>query len=306
MSVHSELQNVLKNRSGNAALNVRSRSGDSEEGNALFDLMPSAAPSAFEVVTQSEQQEARKQFLARYFTLLKSWLNRFEFEYVKQLYLEGRDEKTVFDMLGLQPKKFKKALTKKLAAHTEEVQELAEASEWEDAELFSRCFLAAPKDIARDAALMQSTPKIKGFGNLIKAKSQRERFLQMESDRKYQRRVYMRGFMRGKRANVAYELIQQFCIVLGDIQASLYLLSPKYREDLTRCFTSKYDGVSPMSAEESENKINDMFAATYELLRQYVSDKVDFFGDMLKSLTPPRSKRMRGWWFADDKESATT
>lgn len=199
MSVHSEVNNLFKNKSGNAPLAVRSRSGDTEDGNEYFDMRASTAPNALEVIEEKDERKARQKFLHTYFTLMKQWLNRFEFEYVKLLYVEGRDEKTIFDMLDLQPKRFKRNLQAKLTEHTDEVQELAERSEWEDAELFSRCFLSSPTEILQDKELSAAKPKtVKGFGNLIEAQSRRERYLQADSDRYYQRKVYMRGFMAGK------------------------------------------------------------------------------------------------------------
>lgn len=199
MSVHSEVNNLFKNKSGNAPLSVRSRSGDTEDGNEYFDMRASTAPNALEVIEEKDERKARQKFLHTYFTLMKQWLNRFEFEYVKLLYVEGRDEKTIFDMLGLHPKRFKCNLQAKLTKHSDEVQELAERSEWEDAELFSRCFLSSPTEILQDKELSAARPKtVKGFGNLIEAQSRRERYLQADSDRYYQRKVYMRGFMAGK------------------------------------------------------------------------------------------------------------
>ena len=140
MSVHSEVNNLFKNKSGNAPLSVRSRSGDTEDGNEYFDMRASGELSPFEVVAQSEQQNARKKFLLKYFTLLKERLNRFEFEYVRQLYAEGQAESVICENLGLNPKKFKRVLQKKLSASAGDIAALVEASDWDDAELFSQCF----------------------------------------------------------------------------------------------------------------------------------------------------------------------
>lgn len=167
MSVHSEVNNLFKNKSGNAPLAVRSRSGDTEDGNSYFDMRASGELSPFEVVAQSEQQNARKKFLLQYFTLLKERLNRFEFEYVRQLYAEGQAESVICENLGLNPKKFKRVLQKKLSASADDIAALVEASDWDDAELFSQCFLSAPQDI-QDVNEINFLPKtVKGFGNLI-------------------------------------------------------------------------------------------------------------------------------------------
>ena len=69
MSVHSELQNLLKNKSGNAPAVISSRSGDVEEGAEYFDMRTSGEPNALEIIEQKEEalkkqneSAARKQF----------------------------------------------------------------------------------------------------------------------------------------------------------------------------------------------------------------------------------------------------
>lgn len=199
MSIHSEVNNLLKNKSGNAKIAYNQRSGERDDGEEYFDTVESKSASAYDLVVAGDELSARKKFLAKYFALLKQWLNRFEWEFVKQLYVEGADENTVYNKLGLNKKRFKPAIASKLASHQSEVQALAEQSEWEDAELFSRAFLASPSAILADKELSKRQPKtVKGFGNLITAQSRREKYLQLESDRYYQRKVYMRGYMAGK------------------------------------------------------------------------------------------------------------
>ena len=189
MSVHSELQNILKNKSGTTAISIHSRSGDSEDGDTLFDLMPNGEPSAFDIVTRNEQANARKQFLVKYFTLLKERLNRFEFEYIKQLYVEGQAERVICDNLGLNLKKFKRGLMRKLSASKKDISELVAASDWDDAELFSQCFLSAPQDI-QDVNELQYLPKtVKGFGNLIERLAYR-RYRKIYKHEWYKRRDY--------------------------------------------------------------------------------------------------------------------
>lgn len=108
MSVHSELGNLLKNVSGNAPSSIQSRTGEAENGGEYFDIQTAAEPSPYDVVSYNEQSTARKEFLIKYFTLLKERLNRFEFEYIKQLYSEGQAENVICENLGLNPKNLKK------------------------------------------------------------------------------------------------------------------------------------------------------------------------------------------------------
>lgn len=170
MSVHSEVNNFFKNTSGNASLSIRSRSGDTEEGNEYFDLQADTAPNALEVLERADNQTARKEFLAKYFALLKERLNGLQFAYVKQLYLGGQPEKVVCDNLGLNPKTFKRGLQKKLAESAEDIGALVAASDWDDAEVFTRFFVSAPQGWLTNEDAAASLPKtVKGFGNLIDA-----------------------------------------------------------------------------------------------------------------------------------------
>lgn len=203
MSVHSEVNNLFKNKSGNAPLAVRSRSGDTEDGNSYFDMRASGELSPFEVVAQSEQQTARKKFLLQYFTLLKERLNRFEFEYVRQLYAEGQAESVICENLGLNPKKFKRVLQKKLSASAADITALVEASDWDDAELFSQCFLSAPQDI-QDVNEINFLPKtVKGFGNLIERLAYR-RYRKIYKAEWYKRRDYTAPTIRAGKGGYIY------------------------------------------------------------------------------------------------------
>lgn len=193
MSIHSEVNNLFKNKSGNAQLYVRTCSGDTENSKEYFDILPSGEPSAFECLTQDEQKVARKKFLLQYFTLLKARLNRFEFEYVRQLYAEGQAESVVCENLGLNPKKFKSLLQRKLSASVNDINELVAASDWDDAEIFSRCFLSAPQDI-NDVNEINFLPKtVKGFGNLIERLAYR-RYRKIYKKEWYKRRDVRRDY----------------------------------------------------------------------------------------------------------------
>lgn len=169
MSVHSELGNLLKNVSGNAPSSIQSRTGEAENGDEYFDIQSAAEPSQYDVVVYNEQSPARKKFLIKYFALLKERLNRFEFEYIKQLYSEGQAENVICENLGLNPKKFKKALQSKLSSCADDIAELVAESDWDDAELFTQCFLNAPRvEEIKDFDVISFLPKtVKGFGNLI-------------------------------------------------------------------------------------------------------------------------------------------
>ncbi len=188
MSVHSEVNNFFKNKSGNAPAFISSRSGDKEEGNEYFDLRADPAPNSLEVLEENDSQTARQAFLQSYFKLLKERLNRFEFEYVKQLYVEGQPEKVIIDRLGINPKKFKRGLQQKLVASAEDIGALVAASEWEDAELFTRFFLSPVQGWLINETAAEALPKtVKGFGNLIDALA-RHRYLKLYKKGWYKQR----------------------------------------------------------------------------------------------------------------------
>lgn len=188
MSVHSEVNNFFKNKSGNAPAVISSRSGDTEEGNEYFDMQADTAPNALEAVERTDNQTARKEFLAKYFALLKERLNRIEFEYVKQLYAEGQPESVILEQLGVIPKKFKRGLQQKLVASAQDIGALVAESEWEDAEVFTRFFLSAPTYWITNETAAAALPKtVKGFGNLIDALA-RHKYLKLYKKGWYKQR----------------------------------------------------------------------------------------------------------------------
>lgn len=67
MSVHSEVQNIKKNRSGDSPIFIHSRSGDSEEGESYFDMRSGREQSPEETVMNDGQARERGLFMKRFF-----------------------------------------------------------------------------------------------------------------------------------------------------------------------------------------------------------------------------------------------
>lgn len=198
MSVHSEVCNMFYNRSGNTPILASTRSGDISTVDEYFGKIPSIQPSSDEILIAKENYKDKKSFLIEYFSLLKKCLNPIEWTFVKEVYNKGYDEKTVSESLGINYKKFIPNLRNKILVHRNEIDLLVSRSSWEDAKLFATCFLSSPGQIQSDDKLMQLQPRsVKGWGNLIEAQSRREKYLQRESDRLYERNVYMKGYNRG-------------------------------------------------------------------------------------------------------------
>lgn len=276
MSVHSEVNNLLKNKLGNAPLSIYSRSGDTEDGEEYFARRASTDPNALEIMEEKDERRARQKFLYKYFALLKQWLNRFEFEFVKQLYVEGRDENIVFKKLGLSPKLFKNNLQSKLAEHSDEIQELVERSEWKDAELFSRCFLASPATISRDENLCVSEPKtVKGFGNLIKAIINKEH---RENCHKDYSRGHKQGFYYGSRIEIdnIYKLLKK-------IKSLINSLNSKAFDDFRFAYESLNDEQKQILNLDIETVFIKVRQQISEDIYSLVSEAFGYYEDLQKS-----------------------
>lgn len=269
MSVHSEVNNLFKNKSGNAPLLIRSRAGESENGNEYFDMRANSELSPFEVVADSEQQAARKKFLLKYFSLLKERLNRFEFEYVKQLYAEGQTESVICDNLGLNPKKFKHILQKKLSASATDIAALVDASDWDDAELFSKCFLSAPQDI-QDINELDYLPKtIKGFGNLIERLAYR-RYRKIYKKEWYKRRDYPPSLLKVRNSSSFYN--RKIKQRIACIEAMFGTLSFDFLSEHLAAFGLEIDRTTITRFEQFYRSIYDVLLDSIHSLYQIIVD----------------------------------
>lgn len=265
MSVGNELRNIRLNKSGDGAIKISARSGDSEDGDSIFDMMSSGEPSAYDVVVEEDESRERKRFLKQYFTLLKNVLNRFEFEYIKLLYMEGVDDLTACNMLALNRKLLKQNMLGKLSAHQEEIEELVEASEWSDAELFAKYFLASPTDIEvqSEHAEEELKPKtIRGFGNLVKAWGIKY-YRKIYRHEWYRRRkpipstrngIFIKGFKREIKENVRA------------VASLLNVLSPEFLKGYAEAVKKAVKGESALPV------FSKFYCATYEIICGCVQD----------------------------------
>lgn len=261
MPVGNELRNIRLNRSGDGAIKISARSGDSEDGDSIFDMMSSGEPSAYDVVVEEDESRERKRFLKQYFTLLKNVLNRFEFEYIKLLYMEGVDDLTACNMLALNRKLLKQNMLGKLSAHQEEIEELVEASEWSDAELFAKYFLASPAEIkVQGDNAEEARPKtIRGFGNLVKAWGI-----------KYYRKIYRHEWYKRREPSRECILINRFTREIKEavrsVASLLKVLSPDFLKGYAEAVKEAVKGESALPV------LSKFYCATYEIICGCVQD----------------------------------
>lgn len=297
MSVHNEVNNLFKNTLGDAPLSIRSRSGDTEDGNAYFDMRASTAPNALEVLEEKDGSTARKKFLYAYFTLLKERLNRFEFEYVKQLYVEGQAESVICNNLGLNPKKFKRGLQKKLSASGADIAALVEASDWDDAELFSKCFLSAPQDI-QDVNELAYLPKtVKGFGNLIERLAYR-RYRKIYKKEWYRRRDYTRI-----RPSTRYNRGDYYNRTVKGLVEAITVMFRTFSYDFLK------EAADTLNAEQDKSTFELFFRAMYDSLNNCIQK---LYQIVIERIPPEQieqaerqagEERRRAWEAEDEREA---
>lgn len=143
MSVHSEIQNVLGNHSGDAALSIHGRQGDSEEGNSFFDMRAAGDQAP------DEQDRARIAFLRRYFAILRETLSPEEFKFFKLKFQTKKPEKLVAAWCGVSQRRIFQKMRDKIQERKDEIEALIDESEWENAERFANTALMSASELSR-------------------------------------------------------------------------------------------------------------------------------------------------------------
>ena len=200
MSVHSERQSVLRNTSGNASLKVHSRSGDSEDGAELFDLMPASDKYSPERVIEqiADDKTARLDFLREYFKLLKGILSQSEYFAIKEAFKTGADLREVCNKYSFNYNKIISEVRMKLLESATQVSDLVECSDWEHAYIFARVFVSSSSEISRDRECLESA-RATSFksGNL----DLRIKLAQLKRE---EHNTWSRGYEKGKYSALAH------------------------------------------------------------------------------------------------------
>ena len=202
MSVHSEIQNVLWNRSGDAAKRIHGRQGDTEEGDSFFDMYASGGQAPDEAAFAKEQHKARIIFLKQYFSILRSALSPEEFKFFKLKFQTKKPEKLVAAWCGVSQKKIFEKMREKLLERKDEIEDLIDESEWENAELFVRTALSSVSELSYSHNIPEGDidDPHGDFDNVKKAQELLAIRKELYRARYDEHRTYSRGFEAGKRS----------------------------------------------------------------------------------------------------------
>ena len=191
MSVHSEIQHVMRNHSGDAVIGIHSRSGDVENGNSFFEFLPSRLANPSSGLLEDESKAYRVEFLKQYFSLLKSVLSPVEYFAVREALKNGGELRAVCKANFLSPS-ICVSIRKKIQEIQEQIDKLVVNSEWEQAGIFTRYFLRSAEDLSHDKkALDEAQQAIKGRRNIADKINDA---IQIRNER----RVRLNGFNSGK------------------------------------------------------------------------------------------------------------
>mgnify|MGYP001115034500 CR=1 FL=1 len=99
MSKTDEIRNRFHS-SIDAPSSVRQRSGESEDGEALGELLSDNSRSALEELEEREERPERVRFLKQFFALLKQTLTPEEFKFIKLRYTKKKTDRQIAVWLG--------------------------------------------------------------------------------------------------------------------------------------------------------------------------------------------------------------
>ncbi len=190
MSIHSEIQNFKKNRSGDKPITIHNRSGDGEDGKSFFEFLPSRLANPSGELIEDENKAERIDFLKRYFSILKSALNPIEYFAVKESLKNGGELREICRANFINPF-ITVSIREKLQKVKTQIEELVEDSDWDRAGVFVRCFLRSAADISRDGQALQEVRQAIQRRGIADKIDEAERL-------RNERKIRQNGFNRGK------------------------------------------------------------------------------------------------------------
>lgn len=242
MSIHSERQNMLHNKSGNARLQIHGRSGDSEDGTELFDFMPQRLQfSPADIVEKEDERPARLEFLRDYFKLLKDILNPFEYLVMKEMFKSGSEMPEVCNKYCLQVKRISAGIKEKLSKNSDKITELVNNSDWSGARLFSRVFTLSAYEIYKNVEILND------LGDNVLQAGKVDLKVDAAKRKRVNINIYEQGYTKGKR--LTRDRVKQYLVdlvglrefkpyiqsfinekvinILGEVKLILRLLEPE-------------------------------------------------------------------------------
>lgn len=206
MSKTDEIRNRFHS-SIDAPSSVRQRSGESENGEALGELLSDNSRSALEELEEREERPERVRFLKQFFALLKQTLTPEEFKFIKLRYTKKKTDRQIAVWLGFKSTgAVFKSIREKLRREERILNRLVERSAWEGAKAFVKAITESVKELSQDMALLRSEAlKESGFAAFMKAQEIASERQQMSEKYRTHRRFFMRGVYYGTKIGAPAE-----------------------------------------------------------------------------------------------------
>lgn len=206
MSKTDEIRNRFHS-SIDAPSSVRQRNGESEDGEALGELLSDNSRSALEELEEREERPERVRFLKQFFALLKQTLTPEEFKFIKLRYTKKKTDRQIAVWLGFKSTgAVFKSIREKLRREERTLNRLVERSAWEGAKAFVKAITESVKELSQDTTLLRSEAlKESGFAAFMKAQEIASERQQMSEKYRTHRRFFMRGVYYGTKISVPAE-----------------------------------------------------------------------------------------------------
>lgn len=206
MSKTDEIRNRFHS-SIDAPSSVRQRNGESEDGEALGELLSDNSRSALEELEEREERPERVRFLKQFFALLKQTLTPEEFKFIKLRYTKKKTDRQIAVWLGFKSTgAVFKSIREKLRREERTLNRLVERSAWEGAKAFVKAITESVKELSQDTTLLRSEAlKESGFAAFMKAQEIASERQQMSEKYRTHRRFFMRGVYYGTKIGAPAE-----------------------------------------------------------------------------------------------------
>ena len=198
MSKTDEMRNRF-HVSLDAPIGIGQRSGETEEGTSLGEMLTEGTPDVLGGIIYEEEREERVRFLKQFFALLKQILTPEEFKFIKLRFTKKKTDKQIAVWLGFHSASgVFRSIREKLRGEERTLNRLVGKSEWEGAGAFVKAITENVIELSRDAEVMKSdSMRSCGFSAFMKAQELAWKREHVEERARVKRRFYMRGFYRG-------------------------------------------------------------------------------------------------------------
>ncbi len=198
MSKSEELRYFFK-KSLNAPSGIGQRSGETEDGNELGDMLSAGAWDVDEQMIAEEERADRIKFLKQFFAFLKQTLTPEQFKFVKLRYTKRKTDRQIAVWLGYpNAAQVFREIQATLQGKQETIDEIVLRSEWDGAKAFAQALTLGANSLIKEKELIDTLNKSDGgFAAIMRATEQINKSKKAPKQQRVKRRFYMRGFYYG-------------------------------------------------------------------------------------------------------------